>query len=61
MSLCGRLRMVTHPTLGDRAVFATGPLPATGRGTRHLVNNVKLLLLVLIRPLALALCLDLDT
>ena len=39
--------MVTHPTLCDRAVFATGPLPAMGRGTRHLVNNVKFLLLVL--------------
>ena len=39
--------MVTHLTPCDRAVVATGPLPAMGRGTRHLVNNVKFLLLVL--------------
>ena len=43
----GWLRMVTYLTLCDRTVVATGPLPAMGRGTRHPVNNVKVLLLVL--------------
>ena len=39
--------MVTHLALCDRAVVATGPLPAMGRGTRHLAINVTFLLLVL--------------
>ena len=45
--------MVTHLGLGDRAVVATGLLPAMGRDTRHLATNVIFLLLVL-RPLVLA-------
>ena len=39
--------MVTYLALCDRFVVATGPLPAMGRGTRHLAINVIFLLLVL--------------
>ena len=43
----GWLRMVTHLALFDRPVVATGPLPAMGRGTKHLATNVIFFLLVL--------------
>ena len=39
--------MVTYLALCDRFVVATGPLPAMGRGTRHLAANVIFLLLLL--------------
>ena len=47
LCICGFWRMVTYLALCDRFVVATGPLPAMGRGTRHLAANVIFLLLLL--------------
>ena len=43
-SFSGWWRMVFHLALWDRVIIATGPLPAMGRGTRHLATYVTVLM-----------------